>query len=235
MGQQSQPPRAGRPACVPSGSGGGGRCSPTTGKRTELRSVGAPESWWFRVCSVEDVEQGNRPPNPPLGMDLGPISCSLPPPGRPALPCHPFPLSLMRCPPPQFAGSDVAPPPYLALPLAQYQLCPTGLETIQRGCTVASSHVPSSVQSARLEASSLGLGRFRSHFIDLHPRPGEAGRGHMGADGLSSFLLRLPPCSCPHLGSLPPHLALGSLPEGCWQGSSPRLLAFSSFRWISGQ
>lgn len=73
-------------------------------------------------------------------------------------------------PPHPFAGSDVAPPPYLALPLAQYQLCPTGLETIQRGCTVASSHVPSPVQSARLEASSLGLGRFRSHFIGLHPR-----------------------------------------------------------------
>lgn len=57
----------------------------------------------------------------------------------------------------------------------------------------------------------------------------------MGADGLSRFLLRLPPCSCPHLGSLPLHLALSSLLEGCWQGSAPRLLAFSSSRWISGQ
>ena len=51
------------PSTVRGGSGGGGRCAPTTEKRTELRSVGAPESWWFRVCFVEDVEeQGNRPP-----------------------------------------------------------------------------------------------------------------------------------------------------------------------------
>ena len=172
MGQQSQPPRAGRPACVPSGSGGGGRCAPTTEERTELRSVGAPQSWWFRVCSVEDVEeQGNRPPNPPLDMDLGPISCSLLPPGRPALPCHPCHRPRPdEVPPLQFAGSDVAPPPYPALPPAQYQLCPTGLETIPRGCAVASSHIPSPVQSARLGASSLGLGRFRSHFMGLHPQ-----------------------------------------------------------------
>lgn len=92
MGQQSQPPRAGHPACVPSGEWRGWEGAPSPQRKGRSWVEWAPrKAGGFEFASLRMLRNKGTDPQPSTKHGPWPYFLFPSTPGRPALPCHPCP------------------------------------------------------------------------------------------------------------------------------------------------